>query len=125
MFKISKCFVLFIFSMLCLTSASAAFADTLVLPNQNPIHGKITHIVRGIVEMKTENGREKFVRSVSSGEARDMVEIGFFKRKMLTGEIIYLTDRYLEINTTAGKINIDRLRIRNIVLSQETGFKKY
>lgn len=125
MFKLSKLFAVCIFTMISISISNFAFADTLVLPNQPAIHGKIVHIVKGMVEIKTTNGREKFVRSVSSGEARDMVEIGFFKRKMLTGEVMFLTERYLEMNTAAGKINIDRLRVRNIVLSQETGFKKY
>lgn len=96
-----------------------ASADSVMLSDGTIIKGKIVTVLSGLIEIKTDKGIERISRSLSVGEARDIVEYGFLFKKRLLGEISYLDDNTLEIITSAGNFELNRLWVRHVILSRQ------
>ncbi|MDD3150382.1 MAG: hypothetical protein PHV68_06070 [Candidatus Gastranaerophilales bacterium] len=106
-------------ALICLFACNCkVFADSIVFENGNILNGKINFILSGAVEIKTENGIRSVIREIPSGKALDLVEIGFFKRKKIFGEVYYLDDKKIELKTDTGLLTISRYKVREITLAQ-------
>ena len=99
--------------------AQTANADSVMLPDGSVINGKILTVLGGLVEIKTERGLKKVSRELAIGEARDVVEIGFLLKRRIMGEVYYLADNTLEISTPTGNLSVHRLKVREVILSQQ------
>ena len=88
------------------------------MPNE-VIKGKINYVLSGLIEVKTKDGIKKVSRESQKNQIRDIVEIGFLKKKKISGEVYYLDNDELEIATPSGKIKINRFWVRDILLSQQ------
>lgn len=100
-------------------SSLAAGADT-VKTNNAVTEGRIQHIVGGLVEVHTTYGVRSLDIASPPELARDIVEIGFIRRKKVSGYINYLDDGFAEVITADGTLKIKRYKIRNIILSRES-----
>jgi ribosomal protein S1 len=98
-------------------SASPAKADSILLPDGEIIKGKVEYVSSSFIKIKTPEGEIKINRAAYDRQARDIVETRFFKNKKISGKIIYCDENNVEIETHAGKTNIKRFFVRNIVLS--------
>lgn len=112
-----KKFILFILLILVLP-VQKAFSDTVVLQDGTQIEGHIDGILSDFVEIKTQNGLKQVHRKTLNGEARDIIEVGFFKKSKVSGEIFLLNRGTLEMRTPSGNLQLNRLKVRNILLSQ-------
>lgn len=112
-----KKFILFILLILALP-IQKAYSDTVVLQDGTQIEGRIDGILSDFVEIKTPTGLKQVHRKTLNGEARDIVEIGFFKKSKVSGEIFLLNKGLVEMRTPSGNLQLNRLKVRNIVLSQ-------
>jgi len=110
--------VLFLLLILQISEIKLAKADSITLDNGETITGKINHIVSGIVDIKTKDGIKTIIREVSENQARDIVEIGYFKKNKYLGYVFLLCDDILEMATPTGNLKINRFKVRNIILSQ-------
>ncbi|MFH0702206.1 MAG: hypothetical protein V2B14_01535 [bacterium] len=110
--------VLLILIVIFANKTQIAKADTIVLNNGVTVNGKIEYILAGFIGIKTKDGNKKIFRQVSKGKARDIVKIGFIKKKKVSGEIFYLDSYTLEITTASGNLEINRMWVRDITLSQ-------
>jgi hypothetical protein len=97
----------------------SANADSVMLPDGAIVKGKIVTVLSGLIEIKTDRGLKKVSREVAVGEARDIVEYGFLIRKRLMGEVFFVNNSTLEITTPTGNLSMNRLWVRDIILSQQ------
>ncbi len=70
---------------------SSVRADNVIMPDGDIIDGKINYILGSTVEIKTKNGFKKINRNLNKNSARDIIEVGFFKRKELPAKLFILT----------------------------------
>lgn len=94
-------------------------ADSVMLPDGSVVKGKIVSVLGGMIEIKTDQGRKLITRNLKEGEARDIVEVGFLLRKRIMGEIFYLSGLDVEMSTASGNLSINRINVREIILSQQ------
>lgn len=111
--------ILTLFILIFTTAIQAVKADSVMLPDGSVVKGKITTVLSGLIEVKTERGLKKVTREVAKGEARDIIEYGVILKKRLMGEVYFANDNTVEISTTTGNLSINRLWVREIILSQQ------
>ncbi len=109
--------IIFISIMLLYTLPT--LADTLVTKDGKVIEGKIVYCIGSMVSIKTKDGVITINRNLDNGQARDIIEVGLFRKKKLSGEVQYLDEDVLDLGTSKGKISIKRRKIRSITLSHE------
>jgi len=97
-----------------------ANADSVVLKDGSVVDGRIVNVAGGLVEIKTKTGMQKLYRSVGIGKARDIVEYGFLIKRRIMGEVFFATGSSVEIATSTGNVEINRLLVRQIILSEQT-----
>jgi len=116
----NKTLVSILLCILAITSQiQSASADTIIMPDGEVIHGKIDHILSNFIEIRTEDGSKKIVRDVSLQKSRDIIEVGFFKKKKLIGEILYMNDGVLQFATSNATVRLNRLNVRNIIIAPQ------
>jgi len=92
-----------------------AKADSIVLSNET-ITGKITYVLRGLVEIQTSDGIKKITRSDSQGIYKDIVIAGIFKKKKIIGNVYYLDRNSVEISTASGNLQISKFKVKDVIL---------
>ncbi|OGI17340.1 MAG: hypothetical protein A2287_10935 [Candidatus Melainabacteria bacterium RIFOXYA12_FULL_32_12] len=97
----------------------AAKADSIMLPDGSVLKGKILTVLGGLIQIKTERGTKTVSRELAVGEARDIIEVGFLIKRRFMGEVYYINDNTLEISTPTGNLAINRLKVREVILSQQ------
>ncbi|OGH97043.1 MAG: hypothetical protein A2104_09265 [Candidatus Melainabacteria bacterium GWF2_32_7] len=97
----------------------AAKADSIMLPDGSILKGKILTVLGGLIQIKTERGTKTVSRELAVGEARDIIEVGFLIKRRFMGEVYYINDNTLEISTPTGNLAINRLKVREVILSQQ------
>ncbi|MEI7475704.1 MAG: hypothetical protein WCK67_13100 [bacterium] len=102
-----------------LSLASQAFCDTVNSKNITTI-GKIDFIVKGLIDIKTREGERKIWRSTVQNSSRDILTIGIFKKKQISGEVILADEEIVEIKTLTGNMTIPRWKVRDISISDYT-----
>ncbi len=109
-----------IFISVMLLKMSPVLADTLVTKNGNVLEGKIIHCIGNMVSIKTKDGIVNVNRDINKGQARDIIEVGYFKPvKKISGVVRYLDEDTLDLGTSKGTLTISRTKIRSITLSHE------
>ena len=96
-----------------------ARADSVMLSDGSVVKGKISSVLAGMVEVKTDRGTKKLFREVSAGEARDIIEYGFVLKKRIMGEVYLVNNSTIEMATSSGNLSMNRLWVRDIILSQQ------
>lgn len=113
-----KCLgILFALGLSCYLSSNA-FADS-VVTEHGTVKGKIVHVLDGLIEVKTPAGSQYIQRGSTLERALDIIEVGFIKKRTLTGYIMYLDDNSAEIETPTGRVKLYRYNVRNVVLSEQ------
>lgn len=100
-------------------SAPAAMADLVIPKSGEVISCKIKYIMGDVVLAKDNDGDMRFIRNTNKYKVRDFVEIGFFKRKRLSGQIQFMDGDSLDLKTHKGVTTIPRYKVRNIILTQD------
>ena len=97
-------------------NTSISKADSVVLQNEM-ITGKIKYVLFGVIEITTKDGDKKILRSPNGSQIRDIIEVGFLRKKKISGEVTYLDDDFIEILTATSRLHINRIWVKNILLS--------
>lgn len=97
--------------------SNEVFADSIVLPDTT-VNGKILYVLDGFTEIKTIEGLKRFNRIGTTKSYNDIVIVGIFKKKKITGHIFYADDNTVEILTPSGNLKLSRFYAKNIILFQ-------
>ncbi len=109
-----------IFISVMLLNTLPLLADTVVTKDGKVLEGKIIHCIGNLVSIKTKDGIIQLNRDLNKGQARDVIEIGYLRSvKKLSGEVKYLDQVALDLDTSTGVIKINRSKVRSITLSHE------
>lgn len=114
-----KIFVkIFIVFILIISTIQISRADSIVLQNET-LKGKINYILGNLVEISTKDGVKKIPRTVEEIKIRDIIKVGFIKKKIITGKIFYADDDTIEMLTSSGTLKLHRFFVRDIILSAQ------
>jgi hypothetical protein len=83
--------------------------------NGTVLKGKVVRVTSEIINVETDQGFRKFSR-VQVLNNRDIVEVGFFKKRIISGKIFFATKYTLEMFTPEGILKMNRFKVKNIVL---------
>lgn len=108
-------FLLTLFLALNMSSQVALAKDTVNMFNGTVLKGTITRLTSEMINMKTKFGARKFTRNQVLNN-RDFIEVGFAKKRIITGKIFVISPWFIEMKTPEGLLKIYRYKIRNIVL---------
>lgn len=102
-----------------LIASDCAFSDT-ITTKHGTLQGKIKFAVKDFIEIKTNEGERKLWRNPNLHAARDVITVGFFKKKRISGELFIVDDQSVEIKTSTGVLKINRWKVRDISVSDYT-----
>jgi hypothetical protein len=108
-------FLLFIF---CFIIGQPGWCDSIITNDGNVITGKIDTILEGVVVIKTKEGIKRLSRNLNTTTTRDVIEVGYFKKQKIVGQVIYYDNVNIEVKTPTGVLSVNHGKIRNIVLTQ-------
>lgn len=96
---------------------SSAKADSVILQSGEVVNGKINTILEGLIIVEAKGGQKTIAREISSDKARDIITVGFRKKRSIAGYVYYADKQILYIKSASGDQKINRLWVRDIVLS--------
>lgn len=101
----------------CMGFWATSFADIVHFANGNSVRGKLDRLTGDIIEFRHSKhlfGNLDYFKRIQLTDRHDVVETHDGQKYF--GEIIYLDDFILEIQTGSGSVRINRLRLTNLVL---------
>ena len=113
-----KFLLAFLLFTLLLSATLPAKADTIVTSSGTVLKGKILYVLDIFVEISTRDGNKKIYRKSLNGTYTDIVDVGFFSRRKIVGVIKFADDKYIDMMTPEGKLRLNRLKVRDIILLQ-------
>ncbi len=96
---------------------SASSADLVHFANGNNVRGKLERMTGDIIEFRRSKhffGSMDFFKRIQLTDRHDVVET--HNGQKYFGEIIYMDDLTLEIQTASGNVSLSRLALTNVVL---------
>jgi hypothetical protein len=95
----------------------AGFADVVHFANGNTVQGKLDRLTGDIIEFRRNSrfmGNLDYFKRIQLTDRHDVVETR--DRKKYFGEIIYLDNFILEIQTSVGSVRLKRMELTDVVL---------
>jgi hypothetical protein len=101
----------------CMGFWATSFADIVHFANGNSVRGKLDRLTGDIIEFRRSKhlfGNLDYFKRIQLTDRHDVVETHDGQKYF--GEIIYLDDFMIEIQTGSGSVRINRIRLTNVVL---------